>query len=157
MMDLFQQAFFHTHAHTLYCMFWHCSLLSQDQTPHYYSATVLCNRTTTMLQFWVMELPHWYSSVWENYYAYSVMRGNYDTATFLCGRTTTLLLCMTELPHSYISVCGKYHSATALWLNHHTVTVPGNYHTGTLLSRELLHCYSSVSWKLNLYNSVWWT
>jgi len=150
------------HKHTLVCMLWHCSLLSQDQTPHYYCATVLCNRGTTILQFWVMELPHWYSSVWENYYAYSFMRRNYDTAKVLCGRTTTLLLCVTEL---HFCVCKKYHSDMTLWWNYHTVTVPGNYHSATILSRELLHCYSSVCWKkflqfcmMNLahhYSSLW--
>jgi len=74
------------------------------------------------------------------------MRGNYDTATVLRGKTTTLLLCVAELPHSYISVCGNYHSAATLLWNYHRVTVQGNHHTATLLSRELLHSYSSVCW-----------
>lgn len=82
------------------------------------------------------------------------MRGNYDTAIVLCGKTTTLLLCVTELPHCYISVCGNYHSATALLWNYHIVTVQGNYYIATVLCvgtkfihfclMELAHCYSSL-------------
>jgi hypothetical protein len=104
----------------------------------------------------------------EKPHCYKTLCRNYHTATVLCGGITTLLFCVTELPHfhTFVCVCGKYHSATALRGKYHTVTVlykgtttllqfcNGNYHIATVLCartmflqfcvRELPHCYSSV-------------
>ena len=150
MMDLFQQAFFHTHLSA-------CSDtdLSYPRTKHH---------TTTMPQFCITEGPQFYSSEWWNFL----------TGTVLCEKTimpivswdgimTLLKFCVEELQHyccawqNYISVCVR--NTTVIWHCDGTTTQWQFLGTTTVLQFCQGNYYIAIVLCAgkNFYNSVWWT